>query len=136
MRRTAIRRDTPKSRAFAAKRSEIKRKKPIPKVNPGKKARTDAAAWGDGSYARWLRSQGCLICGRGPADCHHVRSRAAGGRESDLLPLCRACHDLAHLVGPETFGRRYGVNLRLEADRLWLAWSAFRRDWKHAGAPI
>lgn len=117
-----------KARTPLRQGAPLQRAKGVRKVNPERKARTDAVAWGDGNYARWLRTLGCLVCGRGPADCHHVRSRAAGGRESDLVPLCRACHGLVHHVGPESFATRYGVDLRMEADRLWLRWLAWTRD--------
>ena len=48
-----------------------------------------------------------------------------------MVPLCPACHARFHDRGPSAFP---GVDLRMEADRLWLAWRAFVRGVQ--GPPI
>jgi hypothetical protein len=42
-----------------------------------------------GEYADFIRSLPCAICEvRGFSEAAHVRSRGAGGKASDLVPLC------------------------------------------------
>lgn len=98
-------------------------------MNPERKAERHAEQFGDGPYAAWLRTQPCACgCGRWERDrmhLHHVRSRGAGGTERDLVPMHFACHDAGHVRGWQTFERERGVDLRMEADALWLRWSAF-----------
>jgi len=42
----------------------------------------------------------CVLCQREAQDVHHVKSRAAGGRNTldNLVSLCRIHHDLVHGV--------------------------------------
>jgi hypothetical protein len=53
---------------------------------------------------RYVARQPCLICGRKPADSHHLRRaqpRALGRKASDefTVPLCHIHHRLVHRVG-------------------------------------
>jgi len=64
-------------------------------------------------YTRWIHRQPCCICGRGPVDAAHVRTRGASGGEYDnLVPLCRHHHIEQHTIGIHTFQRKWQVNLR------------------------
>jgi hypothetical protein len=68
----------------------------------------------------------CLICGRRPADAHHLRfaqSKALGRKVSDefTVPLCRGHHREVHLCGNETaWWRTAGVDPTTAARSLWL----------------
>lgn len=45
------------------------------------------------------RRERCEVCKRpGSVDAHHVKSRGSGGHDvaSNILGICRSCHDLAH----------------------------------------
>jgi hypothetical protein len=60
----------------------------------------------DREHLRHVARQPCLICGRKPADPHHLRHaqpRALGRKASDefTVPLCRIHHRLVHRVGNE-----------------------------------
>jgi hypothetical protein len=60
----------------------------------------------DKAHLRFVASQACLICGRQPADPHHLRfaqPRAIGMKVSDefTVPLCRGHHRQLHQVGNE-----------------------------------
>jgi hypothetical protein len=60
----------------------------------------------DKEHLRFVGSQPCLLCGRQPADAHHVRfaqPQALGLKVSDefVVPLCRAHHREAHQTGNE-----------------------------------
>ena len=75
-------------------------------------------------YRKWVRQQGCLIAGQhecwGLIECCHVTSRACGGvDENNVYPACSRAHSLQHSLGIPQFNRRFGVNLRATAERLW-----------------
>jgi hypothetical protein len=58
----------------------------------------------DREHVRSVAKQPCLVCGRRPADAHHLRfaqSRALGRKVSDefTIPLCRGHHREVHRSG-------------------------------------
>ena len=60
----------------------------------------------DKPHLRFVALQPCLVCGRSPADPHHLRfaqPRALGRKTSDefVVPLCRTHHRQNHQVGDE-----------------------------------
>ncbi len=60
----------------------------------------------DKTHLKYVASQPCLVCGRSPADAHHLRftqPRALGRKVSDefTVPLCRAHHRENHRFGDE-----------------------------------
>jgi len=60
----------------------------------------------DKAHLKFVATQPCLICGRSPADAHHLRftqPRAMGLKVSDefTVPLCRIHHRDVHSVGDE-----------------------------------
>lgn len=72
-----------------------------------------------------LRTMGCLVrgCRREPIHLHHAKSRGAGGRPEDLVPLCWWHHvgpGGGHTMGWKTWERRNGLDLAACA-----AWFAF-----------
>jgi hypothetical protein len=73
-----------------------------------------------------VAKQACLICGRRPADAHHLRfaqHRALGRKVSDefTVPLCRGHHREAHRCGDEaTWWKNAGVDPTTTARGLWL----------------
>jgi hypothetical protein len=80
----------------------------------------------DRDHLRFVSTQPCLICGRTPADPHHLRfaqSRALGRKVSDewVVALCRGHHREVHRYGDE---RRWwgtaGIDPNVVARSLWL----------------
>ena len=73
-----------------------------------------------------MAKQACLICGRRPADPHHLRfaqHRALGRKVSDefTVPLCRGHHREAHRSGDEAaWWKKAGVDPTTTARALWL----------------
>jgi hypothetical protein len=80
----------------------------------------------DRNHVRLVAQQPCLICGRRPADAHHLRftqSRALGRKVSDefTVPLCRGHHREVHQCGDETaWWGNTGVDPADAARALWL----------------
>ena len=80
----------------------------------------------DRDHVRLVARQPCLICGRLPADAHHLRftqSRALGRKVSDefTVPLCRGHHREVHRCGDETaWWGNTGVDPADAARALWL----------------
>jgi len=80
----------------------------------------------DRDHVKFVAQHPCLICGRQPADAHHLRfaqSRALGRRVSDefTVPLCRGHHREIHSCGDEAaWWDRIGLNPTVTARALWL----------------
>ena len=80
----------------------------------------------DRDHVRLVAKQPCLICGRRPADAHHLRfaqSRTLGRKVSDefTVPLCRGHHREIHRCGNEAaWWKKLGVDPTLPARALWL----------------
>ena len=73
-----------------------------------------------------MAKQACLICGRRPADPHHLRfaqHRALGRKVSDefTVPLCRGHHREAHRSGDEAaWWKNAGIDPTTTARALWV----------------
>ncbi len=70
----------------------------------------------DKNHLKYVASHPCLVCGRQPADPHHLRfaqPRAIGMKVSDefTVPLCRSHHRNLHQAGNEL---RWWDNFRIE----------------------
>ena len=80
----------------------------------------------DRDHVRYVAQQPCLICGRRPADAHHLRftqSRALGRKVSDefTVPLCRGHHrEVHHCADEAAWWQRSGVDPTVAARALWL----------------
>jgi hypothetical protein len=80
----------------------------------------------DKEHVKFVAKQACLICGRRPADPHHLRfaqHRALGRKVSDefTVPLCRGHHREAHRSGDEAaWWKSAGVDPTITARALWL----------------
>jgi hypothetical protein len=80
----------------------------------------------DREHVRSVAKQPCLVCGRRPADAHHLRfaqAPALGRKASDefTVPLCRGHHREVHHCGDEAaWWRRTGIDPTVTARALWL----------------
>jgi hypothetical protein len=80
----------------------------------------------DKEHVRFVAKKPCLICGRRPADSHHLRfaqHRALGRKASDefTVPLCRGHHREVHRYGDEAqWWKNAGVDPTVTARTLWL----------------
>jgi ERF superfamily len=79
----------------------------------------------DKAHIRFICKQPCLVCGRRPADPHHLRFAqhpALGRKVSDefTVPLCRVHHREVHRCGDESeWWTRSGVDPLAIASALW-----------------
>jgi hypothetical protein len=80
----------------------------------------------DREHVKDVAKQPCLVCGRRPADAHHLRftqSSALGRKVSDefTVPLCRGHHREVHRHGDEAaWWTRTGIDPTAAARVLWL----------------
>ncbi len=80
----------------------------------------------DREHVEWVAKEPCLVCGRCPADAHHLRfaqSPALGRKVSDefTVPLCRGHHREVHRCGDEAaWWRKAGIDPTITARSLWL----------------
>ena len=79
----------------------------------------------DKAHVTFVSHQACLICGRQPADAHHVRFAqhpALGRKVSDefTVPLCRVHHREVHRSRDEAqWWKSFGVDPLIAASGLW-----------------
>jgi hypothetical protein len=80
----------------------------------------------DREHVRSVAKQPCVVCGRRPADAHHLRfaqSRALGRKVSDefTITLCRGHHREVHRSGDEAgWWKKTGIDPTVTARALWL----------------
>jgi ERF superfamily len=80
----------------------------------------------DRDHVRSVAQHPCLVCGRRPADPHHLRflqNKALGRKVSDefTVPLCRGHHREVHRYGDEAaWWRNAGIDPTPAARSLWL----------------
>jgi hypothetical protein len=80
----------------------------------------------DRDHVKSVAKQPCLVCGRRPADAHHLRfaqSPALGRKVSDefTVPLCRGHHREVHRCGDEAaWWQNTGIDPAAAARVLWL----------------
>jgi ERF superfamily len=81
----------------------------------------------DKAHLKFVASQPCLICGRSPADAHHLRftqPRALGSKVSDefTVPLCRTHHRDNHRFGDEAaWWGRQAIDPLGTSRQLWVS---------------
>jgi hypothetical protein len=79
----------------------------------------------DKDHRKFVSTQPCVICGRSPADAHHLRfaqPRALGRKVSDefTVPLCRTHHREIHRCGDETaWWDKHRLDPLIVASTLW-----------------
>jgi hypothetical protein len=80
----------------------------------------------DREHVKSVAKQPCLVCGRRPADAHHLRFAQAptlGRKVSDefTVPLCRGHHREVHHCGDEAaWWNKIGIDPTVSARALWL----------------
>jgi ERF superfamily len=81
----------------------------------------------DKAHLKFVAAQPCLVCGRSPADAHHLRftqPRAMGLKVSDefTVPLCRIHHRDVHSFGDEiAWWKRRAIDPTATSRMLWVS---------------
>jgi hypothetical protein len=89
----------------------------------------------DRVHVKYVATHACLVCGRRPADAHHIRfaqRSALGRRVSDefTVPLCRGHHRSLHRAGDEAkWWRAAGIDPMTSARDLWVETLVARDNW-------
>jgi hypothetical protein len=107
--------------------SESRVERPATKGRTGDRVRTigKPIRERDRNHLRFVASQPCLVCGRGPSDAHHVKfaeQRAIGRKVSDkfTVPICRLHHRELHRRGDEhAWWDKQGIDPLAVAAALW-----------------
>jgi ERF superfamily len=109
-------------------KSDIKTPEPLLEETPKRRSSRVAAKTirlRDGDHRKFVSAQPCLVCGRTPADAHHLRfaqPRALGRKVSDefTVPVCRVHHRELHRYGNEAaWWRSIKIEPLPVAYRLW-----------------
>jgi len=119
--------------------TELQRRSFLRAVNPERKAKRREAGEVYGPGYVWIAQQPCILRGHPLHRCawskdrrpeaHHHPTVGAGGKDANgCTPMCHAAHDMAHSMGPETFQRRYGVDLDQLARTWWARYEAVRDE--------
>ena len=96
----------------------------------------------DRDHVKLVATQPCLVCGRRPADAHHLRftqSPALGRKVSDefTVPLCRGHHREVHRSGDEaTWWGKIGIDAAAAARVFWLKTHPLPRTAHPAGSKL
>jgi hypothetical protein len=111
--------------SFERKGPETSGVAPIERIEKSGPARPEPRRIRDREHVKCVAGHPCLICGRSPADPHHLRfaqSRALGRKVSDefTVPLCRGHHREIHRHGDEAaWWAKVGVEPLAVANALW-----------------
>lgn len=95
-------------------------------IDKSQLARPEPRRFRDKEHVKSVAKQPCLVCGRRPADAHHLRfaqHRALGRKVSDefTVPLCRGHHREVHRSGDEAaWWKNAGIDPTITARALWL----------------
>jgi hypothetical protein len=127
--------DNPRPSPFGSKRKDLtslERKGPestgtstVEKIETSGLTHAEPRRVRDREHVKFVAGHPCLICGRRPADPHHLRfaqSRALGRKVSDefTVPLCRGHHREVHRYGDEAaWWAKVGVEPVAVANALW-----------------
>jgi hypothetical protein len=100
---------------------------PAAKIDKSQLTISEVRRHRDKGHLKFVASHPCLICGRSPADAHHLRfaqPRAMGRKVSDefTVPLCRTHHRDNHRFGDEVaWWDRQAIDPLRTSRKLWVS---------------
>lgn len=112
-------------RASQSRKKSAQHCQPAARIDKSVLALSEPRRLRDKEHLKFVSRQPCLVCGREPADAHHVRfaqPRALGRKVSDefTVPLCRTHHRELHQTGNEpAWWEKYSLDPLLKASVLW-----------------
>lgn len=111
------------------KRTPLRRKASIKRVNKGRRKAEWARAYGCKARVEFVKRLPCAVetCCK-PQLCENAHVKSGGkGRKADaewVVPLCRQHHRQLHHNGIETFQKFYNIDLDAEAVNTNAAWAS------------
>jgi hypothetical protein len=115
-----------KSEKPSANPNRVKKRRRVSVVDKSVLSQPTPRRVRDREHVKSVAKQACLVCGRRPADAHHLRFAqppALGRKVSDefTVPLCRGHHREVHRCGHEaTWWEKVGIDPTASARALWL----------------
>lgn len=133
MKKTELRRKTEMPRTRSTLRTEpMQARRGVKRVairprNHKRRNRLWEVQFGSAEFVAWMKAQPCAVCGeRGPCHVSHsAKSRGAGGRWTDTIPLCVTCHAAEHHAGNVTFWKSVGLDPAILAHEYQARWLSF-----------
>lgn len=107
----------PPRKAPLRTKAPLKSAKPVRPVNPERKARRFMEAYHSEAYVEFIHAQPCVVIGCDGRDIEasHIRSRGAGGKWDEIVPMCAAHHAEFHAIGIRTWSSKYALALDIIA---------------------
>ena len=104
--------------------ARLERRTAMKKSNRRREARLHQEQFGSDERKEWMWGMVCAACksGWGKPHIHHVKTRGAGGKAADTVPLCPKCHRLVHDMGRRYVEALYSIDLlsiAKEMERRW-----------------
>lgn len=101
-----------------------KPRSPVARSNPKRRERLFEDAFGSVERVEWIRRSPCVVpgCEGFPCENHHWPTKGAGGKATDISPLCIPHHREFHQLGPETWQRKHGIDLSATNAATEAAW--------------
>jgi hypothetical protein len=119
-----------------------KRRRPVSAIDKSVLSLSAPRRIRDRDHVKSVAKQPCLVCGRRPADVHHLRfaqSPALGRKVSDefTVPLCRGHHREVHRCGDEAaWWGKTGIDAAAAARVFWLKTHPLPRAAGPAGSKL
>ena len=69
----------------------------------------------DKKYIEWVKTLGCICCGRPNVDPHHENERGRAGKgvkapDRRCIPICHEHHVERHCMGRDSFAEKYELD--------------------------
>ncbi len=78
--------------------------------------------WKSKNYLKHVRAYPCIVCGCIHTQAHHVKTVGSGGSDTFAVPLCVFCHREIHVIGRDTFQKKYNINIYQELFMVARSW--------------
>ena len=91
----------------------------INKINAARRSRRFKKHYWSEGYVIAIKTMPCTVCRARPSHAHHVKTKAAGGDYTHLVPLCPTHHHELHNSGVSTFSDKYRADLTSQAKEVY-----------------
>lgn len=97
--------------------------------NAARQAKEFARCYESEARVQWIRSLGCVFCGKRPSENAHVRGGGAGRKAASrfIVPACHVHHRAMHREGVASLESSFSIDLEATADRIEQEWQRTRK---------